>query len=101
MLDIGIDKPPPQIETLEERIAKHDAFRTSLKGGRVELLPAVQRLDPRMIGRLICAVAIYNRFHPESDHSDGMIIFAGFVVRWEIHEEHSGLVMLVGLEEYV
>lgn len=88
--------------TLEERQAYHDAYRTTLKPelGRVELMPAVKRLDPRMIGRLISAVAMYDRFHAESDHSNGVLIFAGFTVMWELYEEARGLCLLIGMYEF-
>ena len=85
--------------TLEERQQRNDAFRTSLTGGRVELTPLVQELDARIRGRLVYRVSIFQTFHEESDHSDGLFVFAGFTMFFEIHEEQAGLVLLIGIHQ--
>ena len=41
----------------------------------------------------------FTRFHEESDHSNGSFRFGGWIVTFEIHDDVSGLVMLVGMEE--
>lgn len=86
--------------TLEQRQSIFDKFRQTLSGGRIELMPAVQELDARIRGRLIYRITISDHFHAESDHSNGSFVFAGWRVFWEIHEEHRGLVMLIGLQEH-
>lgn len=64
--------------TLEEKIKRNDFFRTTLSGGRIEMLPPVKELPPRIRGRLIYRLSLFNSFHPESDHSNGAFIFAGW-----------------------
>lgn len=90
---------PAHTMTLEQRQSLYDTFRTTLSGGRIELMPAVQDLDARIRGRLIYRITISDHFHKESDHSNGRFVFAGFQVFWEIHDEQNGLCMLIGIQE--
>jgi hypothetical protein len=90
---------PAQVLTLEQRRALHDGFRTSFKGGRVEMLPAVMRLPPRIRARVLIRITLEDNFHPESDHSNGAFIFAGWRFIWEIYDESDGLLLLIGMYE--
>jgi hypothetical protein len=90
---------PARVMTLAERQKLNDTFRQTLAGGRVEMLPAVQELDARIRGRLLFRLSIYQTFHPESDHSDGMFVFAGWTFFFEIHEEQNGFVLIIGMHE--
>jgi hypothetical protein len=106
MCRIGIlsnqeDAMPAHSMSLEDRQRTYDNFRTTFSGGRIEMLPAVKEMPARIIGRLLFRVGIFDHFHPESDHSNGSFIFAGWVVSWEIHEEQTGLVLLIGIQEGV
>jgi hypothetical protein len=84
---------------LEDRQKAYDDFRTTFSGGRIEVLPAVQEMPSRIIGRLLTRVGMPANFHPESDHSNGSFVFAGWICNWEILEEESGLVLLIGIQE--
>jgi len=92
---------PAYLMTREDRQTLYDTFRQTLNGGRIELNTEVQGLDARIRGRLLLAIACFSRFHPASDHSTGSFRFAGWIVTFEIHDEPSGLVMLVGMQEGV
>jgi hypothetical protein len=60
---------------------------------------AYSQLDARIRGRLLFRLSIYQTFHPESDHSDGMFVFAGWTFFFEIHDEQDGLVLIIGMHE--
>jgi hypothetical protein len=68
----------------EKIIALNDELRRTFKVGRVELTPAVYRLDPQLRGRAIWAMARYNRFSEDSEHDWGVFIFAGYSFEWHI-----------------
>ena len=68
----------------EKIIALNDELRRTFKGGRVEITPAVYRLDPQLRGRAIWAMARYNRFDDSSEHDWGVFIFAGYSFEWYI-----------------
>jgi hypothetical protein len=68
----------------EKIIALNDALRKTFRGGRVELSPAVYRLDPQLRGRAIWAMAEYKRFAEDSEHDSGVMIFAGYAFEWQI-----------------
>lgn len=87
-------------KSLEERQKVHDTFRTTFSGGRIEMLPEVKELPRRILGRLLFRIALYNGFHPESDHSNGNFIFGGLTIFWEIIEEQSGFVLVIGVQEH-
>ncbi len=91
---------PVHCMNIEQRRKLYDTFRQTLSGGRIELNKEVEDLDARIRGRLIYRITISDHFHPESDHSNGSFVFAGWRVNWEIHDERNGLVMLVGMSEY-
>jgi hypothetical protein len=60
----------------------NDQLRTTFKGGRVQMIPSVFELDPRLRGRAFCVMARYNKFDKESEHDWGVFIFAGFSFEW-------------------
>jgi hypothetical protein len=49
-------------------IQLNDQLRTTFKGGRVQMTPAVYNLDPQLRGRALCAMARSNKFDNTSDH---------------------------------
>ena len=91
---------PVHCMTLKERQEHHDRFRTTFVGGRLDFNTEINELPPRLRGRLMLAIATFNRFHPESDHSNGSFKFAGWIVTFEIIEDTDGLVLLAGLQEH-
>jgi hypothetical protein len=65
-------------------IELNDQLRTTFKGGRVQMTPAVYNLDPQLRGRALCAMARSNKFDHASDHDWGVMIFAGYAFEWRI-----------------
>lgn len=65
-------------------IELNDQLRTTLKGGRVQMTPAVYNLDPQLRGRAIWAMAKCSNFADTSDHDQGVMIFAGYAFEWRI-----------------
>jgi hypothetical protein len=70
-------------------IELNDQLRRTFRGGRVELTPAVYRLDPQLRGRAIWAMASYNRFDDDSEHDWGVMIFAGYSFEWHIEYRNA------------
>lgn len=64
--------------TLEEDRQANDELRMRFKGGRVLMTPAVRELDAQLRGRLLWRLTLYSHFDEESDHSEGVFIFAGY-----------------------
>ena len=65
-------------------IALNDQLRTTFKGGRVQMTPAVYDLHPNLRGRALCVLARYNKFDADSEHDSGVFIFAGYTFEWRI-----------------
>lgn len=65
-------------------VEPNDRLRTTFKGGRVELSPAVYNLDPQLRGRAIWRMARYNKFDGGGEHDWGVFIFAGYAFEWHI-----------------
>jgi len=65
-------------------IELNDQFRTTFKGGRVQMTRNVYELDDRLRGRALSVMAKYNRFDDASEHDCGVFIFAGFSFEWRI-----------------
>ena len=65
-------------------IELNDQLRTTFKGGRVQMTPAVYSLEPQLRGRAIWAMARYDRFAEDSEHDWGVMIFAGYSFKWHI-----------------
>jgi hypothetical protein len=68
----------------EKIIELNDHFRTTFKGGRVQVIPSVYDLDARLLGRALYVVSRYNKFHHDCEHDWGVFIFAGYSFEWEI-----------------
>jgi hypothetical protein len=77
--------------------AENDAFRTTLKGGKVLFSPNVKDLDPQMRGRLMFAISNYSAFDKDGYHDAGVLIFCDFAVEFRIERRSEGLVMLVDI----
>lgn len=71
--------------TPQQIIAANDELRTKFKGGRILFAHhSTFDLDDRTLDKMLCAVAAYDRFAPDSLHDEGVLIFAGFTVCWRI-----------------
>jgi len=70
-------------------IALNDQFRTTFKGGRVQMTPSVYGLDDRLRGRALSVLAQYDSFDADSEHDSGVFILAGFAFKWRI--EYRGM----------
>lgn len=71
--------------TRHEKIVQlNDELRKTFRGGRVQMTPAVYSLDPQLRGRVLWAMARYNRFADDSEHDWGVMIFAGYSFEWHI-----------------
>src|SRR6185437_1722941 len=66
--------------TRDRIIAANDTLRTCFSGGRVEVCHGPYDIDDRMMGRMLCAIAKYDNFPPDSLHDEGVLLFAGFHV---------------------
>ena len=69
-------------------IELNDQFRTTFKGGRVQMTPAVYELDPQLRGRAMYVMSRYNKFADDCEHDWGIFIFAGYSFEW--HMEYRG-----------
>lgn len=65
-------------------IELNDQLRTTFRGGRVQMTPAVYALDPQLRGRALYVLSRYNKFGPDDDHGYGVFIFAGYSFEWQI-----------------
>jgi len=65
-------------------IELNDQFRTTFKGGRVQMTPSVYDLDARLRGRAVYVMSRYNKFDDDSEHDWGVFIFAGYSFEWRI-----------------
>jgi Protein of unknown function (DUF3768) len=65
-------------------IELNDQLRTTFKGGRVQMTPAVYNLDPQLRGRALRAMARSNKFDDTGEHDWGVMIFAGYAFEWRI-----------------
>jgi hypothetical protein len=70
-------------------IELNDKLRTTFKGGRVQMTPAVYNLDPQLRGRALWAMARSNKFHDTGEHDWGVMLFAGYVFEWRIEYRAS------------
>src|ERR1700759_586756 len=65
-------------------IELNDQFRTTFKGGRVQMTPDVYGLEPHLRGRALFFLSKYRKFDPESEHDWGTYIFGGYAFEWRI-----------------
>jgi hypothetical protein len=84
--------------TLEEERAANDLLREKFTGGRILMSRAVWELEPHMRGRMLHRLTLYSRFDEDSDHSEGVFIFAGYSFFFEITMEHGDRTLTVYLD---
>ena len=65
-------------------IELNDQFRTTFKGGRVQMTPDFYQLDSRISGRAMYVVSRHSKFVDDSEHDWGVFIFAGYAFEWRI-----------------
>jgi hypothetical protein len=56
-------------------------------------------IDDRTMGRMLCALARYDKFEPGSLHDEGVLLFAGFHVAFKIETVDNELVMRVWVNQ--
>jgi hypothetical protein len=76
-------------------VALNDKLRTTFKGGRIEICHGPYDLDDRTVGRMLCTLARYNKFEPDSLHDTGHFIFGGFSFEWRIENVDAERVLRV------
>ena len=85
--NLGLSEPRVVLSRAERRariIELNDQFRTTFKGGRVQMTPSVYDLDARLRGRAVYAMSRYKKFDDDSEHDSGVFIFAGYSFEWRI-----------------
>ena len=70
--------------TRAELIQQNDELRQHFTGGRIEVCHGAYELEDRIVGRMLCVLAKYNKFEPGSSHDSGQFIFSGFSFVWDI-----------------
>ena len=70
--------------TRDQIIQANDELRQCFRGGRVEVWHGPYQIDDRTMGRMLCAIGKYDKFSPNSLHDEGVLIFAGFSIAWNI-----------------
>jgi hypothetical protein len=87
--------------TRQEAITANDELRTTFKGGRIEVCHGAYELEDRIVGRMLCVLAKYNKFEPDSLHDSGQFIFGGFSFAWEIEDVDGERVLRVWVNQDV
>jgi hypothetical protein len=87
--------------TRSQIIAANDELRQHFHGGRIEVCHGPYEIDDRTMGRMLCAIAKYDKFSAESLHDHGVLIFAGFSVAWNIEIIDGERVVRVWINEDV
>lgn len=87
--------------TRDETIAANDRMRTCFSGGRIEVHHGPYDIDDRTMGRMLCAIAKYDTFSPNSPHDEGVMLFAGFQLAWKIELADGERVMRVWINDDV
>lgn len=72
--------------TFEEVRNRNDSLRTTFRGGRVLMTLKVWSLPALLRGQALYAMAQYNTFHEDSDHSEGVFIWDGHIFHWFVGE---------------
>jgi hypothetical protein len=62
----------------------NDLLRTQFVGGKVLMSRSVYELPAFLRGRALYRMTIYDTFDDDSDHSEGVFVFAGYVFHWQI-----------------
>lgn len=84
--------------THAEITARHDALRTTFKGGLILMDVSVWNIDLAIRGRALYALAKQRDFDATSDHSYGEFRFAGYLFVWSIEHEDGQLVLTLAAE---
>jgi hypothetical protein len=87
--------------TREQTRIANDNLRQNFNGGRIEVCHGPYDLDDRTIGRMLCALARYNRFASDSLHDEGCFIFGGFSFAWQIEDVDGERVLRVWVNQDV
>jgi hypothetical protein len=87
--------------TRDQIIQANDVLRQSFRAGRVEVCHGPYDIDDRTLGRMLCAVAKYDSFSADSLHDQGVLIFAGFNVAWNIESIGGERVMRLWINDDV
>lgn len=56
-------------------------------------------LPPELRGRMLYRLSLYDRFHPESAHDEGVLIFAGYTWYWKIEMSEGVRTLSIYLKE--
>jgi Protein of unknown function (DUF3768) len=73
-----------RVDRRDKIIELNDRFRTTFKGGRVQMTPSIYDLDARLRGRALYVMSRYNKFHDDCEHDWGVFIFGGYSFEWRI-----------------
>jgi len=65
-------------------IRANELLRTRFRGGKVEFYDPIFQLEPRLKGRAIFRMSLYDDFNPAGDRDHGSFIFAGYRFRFLI-----------------
>ena len=84
---------------LEALRSRNDTLRTEFKGGRVLMTEGVRELPPRLRGQALYHMSRYQAFDDDSDHGEGLFIYAGIVFAWHIGEFANQLSLTLGLSD--
>jgi hypothetical protein len=84
--------------TREKVIERNDTIRRFLRPAPL-LTAQVKDLDNRLIGRAVYVLSRYSAFSDDSDHSEGVFIFAGYSWTWWIEELAGEVRLTLGINE--
>jgi hypothetical protein len=84
--------------TLEKTRARNDALRTTFHGGRVLMTLAVWSLPAQLRGQALYHMSQYQCFHHDSDHSEGVFMWEGYVFHWFVAAFAGDLSITLSLE---
>jgi hypothetical protein len=76
--------PTNRLDKRDIIIQLNDQFRTTFKGGCVQMTRSVYDLDARLCGRALYVMSRYNKFTDDSEHDWGVFIFAGYAFEWRM-----------------
>lgn len=85
--------------TRDRIIRANDELRQHFRGGHIEVCHGPYDIDDRTMGRMLCAIAKYDKFPADSLHDEGVLLFAGFSVAWQIQTVDGERAMLVWVNQ--
>jgi hypothetical protein len=80
-------------------IERNDTLRTTFAGGLILMTPSVWELPAQLRGRALYRMTVFQKIFEESDHSEGVFIFAGYSFVWRIEEFAGELSLTLMLAE--